>query len=56
MTSSSLSIEKLQCPHKENHCRKLIQTQNNIKYDITSCDVCADIALRSSGEFTEVSK
>ena len=56
MTSSSLSIKKLECPHRENHSRKLTQTQNNIKYDITSCDICADIALRSSGEFTEVFK
>lgn len=56
MTSSTISIEKRFCPHKENHSRKLTQTQNNIKYDITSCDICADIALRSSGEFTEISK
>ena len=56
MTSSSLSIKKLECPHKQNHSRKLTQTQNNIKYDITSCDICADIALRSDGEFTEVFK
>ena len=54
--TSTLSVKKLECPHRENHSRKLTQAQNNIKYDITSCDICADIALRSSGEFMEVLK
>ncbi len=54
--TSTLSIKKLECTHKQNHSRKLTQEQDGIKYDITCCDVCADIALRSSGEFTEVFK
>ncbi len=52
---SVFSVKKLECPHKENHSRKLTQTQDNIKYDIISCDICAGIALKSDGEFVEVS-
>ena len=49
-----ISTAKLECPHNENHCRKLTQEQDGIKYEIDSCDICADIALKADVDFVEV--
>ena len=54
MTDSTI-VEKRECHHRENHSRTLTLKHENIRYDIASCDVCADVALKSDGSFTEVS-
>ncbi len=53
---SALSVEKRECPHNENHSRKLTQEQDGIKYEIDSCDICADIALKADADFVEVTR
>jgi len=53
----TLSIQKWECLHdKSNPPRKLKQIQNNIQHEIICCDPCADIALKSPGDFTEDKK
>ncbi len=51
MTHTYMKI--LKCRH-QNLDRQLTQEQNGILYIINCCDICADIALRSSGGFSEV--